>query len=124
MMYRKSLGMGVLSTLLLVSSLFAQGDCPTCTVDLNNLKAKEVSQKSEPKTHTVPSDGNFYYNVIEEEDATVDGQEDYYRKNRIVEPIERVEDKILNQNLPTSNYFCDNNKKPVHIANTDLYECV
>ncbi len=43
---------------------------------------------------------------------------------RVIQPVEKIEDKILNKNLPTSEYFCDNDKKPVLIKGSDLYECV
>ena len=44
---------------------------------------------------------------------------------RVIQPIENVGDKILNRNLPTSDYFCDNHKEPVQVENsTSLYECV
>ncbi len=42
----------------------------------------------------------------------------------VTQPVEKIEDKILNKNLPTSEYFCDNDKKPIQIKNSDLYECV
>ena len=43
---------------------------------------------------------------------------------RIIQPIEKIEDRILNKHLPISEYFCDNDKKPVRIKNSNFYECV
>ena len=153
MMHKKLLVTGTLSTLLLASSLSAQGNCVNgvCFVNLENLKPKKVvHKKSEPKTHTISVTSNAY-DVVEDGEVTVvfssyvmtpeekaayereqkaialnkKANEEAYRELRIVsQPVEKVEDKILNRNLPTSDYFCDNDKKPVHIENSDLYECV
>ena len=44
---------------------------------------------------------------------------------RITKPIEKIEDKILNKSsLPTSQYYCDDNTKPVYDKDSDLFECV
>ena len=151
MMNKKLLVTGTLSTLLLASSLSAQSNCVgnACYISLKNLKPKRVVlKKSEPKTHTMSVDS---YDVVEDGKVTVifssyvmtpeekaayereqkaialnkKENEEENRDLRVVsQPIEKIEDKILNKNLPTSEYFCDNDKKPVHIENSDLYECV
>ena len=42
----------------------------------------------------------------------------------IVNPIEATDNKILEKtDLPSSDYFCDNDKQPVYL-NDDTYECV
>ena len=44
---------------------------------------------------------------------------------KITKPIEKIEDKILNKSsLPTSQYYCDDNRKPVYDKDSDLFECV
>ena len=44
---------------------------------------------------------------------------------KITKPIEKIEDKILNKNsLPTSQYYCEDNTKPVYDKDSDLFECV
>ena len=144
MMYQNLLLTGTLSTLLLTSSLFAQEDCPTCHVDLKNLKLKrEVQQKSEFKTYYSETNSNSYeivedgkvtiisssYVMTDEEKKTIALNEKANEEANIAlkivtQSIEKIEDKILNKNLPTSEYFCDNDKKPVRIKNSNRYECV
>ena len=44
---------------------------------------------------------------------------------KITKPIEKIEDKILNKSLlPTSQYYCEDNTKPVYDKDSDLFECV
>ena len=155
MIHKKLLVTGTLSTLLLASSLSAQGNCVggACFVNLKNLKpTKIVHKKSEFKHHSsseIAKDKSFdivvdgkvtvvfsSYVMTPEEKAAYDREqkaialnkkanEEANRELRIVsQPIEKIEDKILNKNLPTSDYFCDNDKKPVRVKNSDLYECV
>jgi len=152
MMYQNLLVTGTLSALLLTTSgLLAQEDCPTCYVDLKNLKPKiEVQHKSEFKTHYSKTNSNSY-EIIEEGEVTVvfpsyvmtdEEKANYYREQKAIalnkkaneeanrelkvalQPVEKIEDKILNKDLPTSDYFCDNDKKPVRIKNSNRYECV
>ena len=152
-MIHKKLLNGTLSLVVLASSLSAQGDCPSCRVDLKKLNVKttrEVHVKSEVKTHyyAVPSD---YYEIVDDGKVTVifpsyvmtEAEKRAYVQEQkaielnkkanavankelkiVIKPIEKIEDKILNKNLPTSEYFCDNDKKPVLIKGSDLYECV
>ena len=178
MMYRKLLVIGTISTLLLASSLSAQGNCVggACFVSLKKLKPTKVfqekkeqmvivkkprfiSSKNEFKHHNSTdsillvkdSDLNKAFDIIVDGKITVvfpsyvmteEEKVAYYREQRaialnkkaneeanrglrvVTQPIEKIEDKILNKNLPTSEYFCDNNKKPVRIKNSNLYECV
>ena len=175
MMYKKLLVTGTLSTLLLASSLSAQGNCVggACFVNLKNLKPTKafqekkeqmivlkqprfVSSKSEFKRHPsrvtvedtnldksfdIVVDGKLItvfdsYTMTAEEKAAYYAEQKAIALNkkaneeankelqRVIQPVEKIEDKILNKNLPTSEYFCDNDTKPVQIKDSDLYECV
>ena len=158
---RRLLLTGTLSTLLLASSLSAQGSCVggACFVSLKNLKPTKKFQEKKgqmivlKKPRFVSSKNEFKHTTAVEEklknksfDIIVDGKitvvfpsyvmtdEEkmaYYQEQKAkrellkaIEPIEKIEDKILNKNLPTSEYFCDNDKKPVRIKNSNFYECV
>jgi len=171
MMYKKLLVTGTLSTLLLASSLSAQGNCVggACFVNLKNLKPTKVFQEKkeqmvilkEPRFVSSKSEfkDDSSIEVVKDKsfDIIVDGKDTlvfssyvmtaeeksaYYKEQeaialnkkaneeankelqKVIQPIEKIEDKILNKDLPTSEYFCDNDKKPVHVKNSDLYECV
>lgn len=171
MMYKKLLLTGTLSTLLLASSLSAQGNCvgDACFVNLKNLKPTKafqekkeqmvvlkqprfVSSKSEFKHHSsteVVEDTSFdiivdgkLTTVFASYTMTTEEKVAYYKEQKaialnkkaneeankelriITQPVEKIENKILNKNLPTPEYFCDNDKKPVLIKDSDLYECV
>ncbi len=152
-MIHKKLLNGTLSLVVLASSLSAQGNCPTCTVDLKNLKPRKVVQpKGEFKHHysrkvikdsayDIVVDGRVTV-VFSSYVMTAEEKAAYYREQKAIalnkkaneeennrlrvisQPVEKIEDKILNKNLPTSEYFCDNDKKPVLLKDSDLYECV
>ncbi len=175
MIHKKLLVAGTLSTLLLASSLSAQGNCVggACFVNLKNLKPTKVFQdkkeqvivlkkprfitsKSEFKQHSsieVVKDTNIdkSFDIVVDGKITVvfpsyimtdEEKIAYYKEQKAIalnkkaneeanrdlrivsQPVEKIEDKILNKNLPTSDYFCDNNKKPVRVKNSDLYQCV
>ena len=153
MMYQNLLITGTLSTLLLVSSLSAHDNCTgnACYVNIDNVKpTREVHKKREFKTHSSVVTSNSYeivvdgavtvvlpsYVMTDEEKANYDREqkaialnkkanEEANRELRIVtQSIEKIGDKILNKGLPTSEYFCDNDKKPVRVKNSNRYECV
>ena len=163
---RRLLLTGTLSTLLLASSLSAQGSCVggACFVSLKNLKPIKKFQEKKgqmivlKKTRFVSSKNEFKHHSSDEKiknkpfDVILDGkitvivpsyvmtEEEkisYYNKHkiemykqenielqRIIQPTEKIEDRILDRNLPKSEYFCDNDKKPVRIKNSNFYECV
>ena len=158
MMYKNLFVTGSLSTLLLVSSLFAQ-DCINCKVDLTNLKnTKKFQNKSmkftplkrEYNTHSIVKISNSYELVVDGKVTLIfpsyvmseEEKANYYREQRavalnrkaneeankelklVIQPEEKIENKILNKKLPKSEYFCDNDKKPVRVKNSNRYECV
>ena len=41
----------------------------------------------------------------------------------LAEPIQKIEDTIMNKSLPASNYYCANEKKVVYHQDSDSYEC-
>ncbi len=125
-----------------------------CYVSLKNLKpTKKIQEKSEFKHHTsveekvedssfdIIVDGKVTivfssYVMTEKEKIAYAKEQKAIALNkkanreankelqRIIQPIENIEDKLLNKNLPISEYFCDNDKKPVRVKNSNLYECV
>jgi len=56
--------------------------------------------------------------------ASADEDLEYEEEDSILsEPIERVEHKILNQSLPMSNHYCENEKKAIYHKESNSYEC-
>ncbi len=153
-MNHKRLITGTLSALLVISTLSANEHCTgtACFINLDNLKPTRevVHEKSEHKTHSFVVANNSQDIIVDGEDTIVlpsyvmtpEEKAAYYREQRaialnqkaneeanrelesVIQPIEKVEDRILNENLPTSDYFCDNDKKPIRVNNSDIYECV
>ena len=169
MTYRKLFLTRAVSTLLVASTLTAQGNCVggACFVNLDNLQQpiKNKFQKKRgamvvlKKPRFVSSKNKFKHDSSIDEkiknnpfDVILDGKitvifpsyvmtdEEkiaYYNKHkkqineqedielqRIIQPVENIEDRILDRNLPTSDYFCGNDKKAVRIKNSNFYECV
>ena len=113
-----------------------------------NIKFKALNR--EYNSHSVVSVSDSYELVVDGKVTLIfpsyvmseEEKEKYYREQRaialnkkaneeanrelklVVQPEERIENKILNQRLPKSEYFCDNNKKPVRVKNSNRYECV
>ena len=145
---RKILQIGLLSILLSTVAIGAEhGDCTggACFATLANIKPEKVveekkqlkSMKHVEKIKYVEND-NSNTNIDKSKTIILDGEKvtlfppETYVMNEeesidfllTANPIEAIDDKILEKtNLPSSEYFCENNKQPVYL-NNDIYECV
>jgi len=48
---------------------------------------------------------------------------EYIESSMIIEPIEKIENKILNKSLPSSKHYCSNEKKVIYHQESHSYEC-
>ena len=55
--------------------------------------------------------------------AQQDEELEYVESSIISEPIEKIENKILNKSLPSSNYYCADEKRAIYHQESDSYEC-
>ena len=122
----------------------------TKTKEFQKKSIKFMPLKSEHNAHSVVSVSDSYELVVDGKVTLIfpsyvmseEEKENYYREQRaialnkkaneeanrelklVVQPEEKIENKILNKKLPKSEYFCDNDKKPVRVKNSNRYECV
>ena len=85
----------------------------------NEMIDKSITIVLDGKTITVFPKSTY---VMSEEEKN-----DYYNKETLLRigSIKKIEDNPLNQaRLPSSEYFCEENKRPFYQANSTVYECI
>lgn len=147
MLNKKFLTLGTIS-ILLTTTVFGAGtqNCAggVCFINLDKLKPSKGFEQEKAKT--VLLEKPRYIEVYSENDNTIDksmtivldgetitvfpkssyvmNPEEALDVILLAEPMVAVEDKILEKtNLPSSEYFCEKDKRPVYL-NNDTYECV
>ena len=126
-----------LSTVLLSSMLLGaeHNDCTggVCFATLTNSKSSKNFEEKQPFKQIKFIEEKVDANIVSEiennrrivsiETYTID-EEGEMDLLLIENPMEVTEEKILEKtDLPTSDYFCEEDKQPVYL-NNDIYECV
>lgn len=140
-MTRKTLTSTLLSISLLTVSLSATGTnmvCKNgvCVVDISRLSSahkREETSRVKPFAHQEREKSHApVANVVEtivlppeKYVMTPVEVEEYQMENLLVLPAEELGKTIIEKtDLPDSDYFCEDNKKPKVDKRTDTYECV
>ena len=148
MLSKKLLTMGTLSTLLMGTTLFAgERNCANgvCFATLDKHLRVKVSKQMQKKIIPFIKKNEFDKSitiVLDGETITVFPKSTYvmseeekinYFENEeankdllmITQIVEKTEDKILEKtDLPTSEYYCEKNTKPLYHKVSDSFECV
>jgi len=114
-------------------------DGDKCFATLSNIKPSKVVKEEKELEEIVFLEDNLDTNIDELQSIVVESEEiieplsdTSYVMNEekvmdslwIANPIEVIANKFLEKtDLPSSDYFCDNDKQPVYL-NDDVYECV
>ena len=137
MLTKKILIIGTLSTLFIGTSLFAQEkDCANgvCFATFKKLELKKDFKQEQKKLINLVIEDKLDKSIT----IIVDGDEimvfpsyemtdsEYYlTEELIVQPLENIEDVILEKSeLKDSLYYCENKKHPQFNEFSDLYQCV
>ncbi len=140
-MTRKTFTSTLLSISLLTVSLSATGTnmiCKNgvCVVDISHLSSRHKKEETSPVKPFVHQKRenlnapivNGVETIVLPPEEYVMGQvelEEYQMENLLILPAEELGDTIIEKTeLPDSDYFCEDNKKPKVDKLTDTYECV
>jgi len=134
----------LLSIILLTTSISAETkticDGKHCFIDLSKLSSSrtattEITHFSKtdggevlaPKVEVDNSPMNNIETIVLDHDKyvmTIAEVEEYEMENLLTQPMENIENRIIEgTKLPTSEFYCENNTKPIYHSDSDSFEC-
>jgi hypothetical protein len=132
---------GLLAIILLTTTTFAETrmlcDGKHCFIDLSNLSSSNSSERQDVKAFksdalvSVAESESVEIETMLEEDSegymisSIENDEYYETEETLLlKPIGDIESKIIDETeLPTSEFYCEDNTQPIYHFESDSFEC-